>query len=317
MANTDYTSRADAAALVSEEMSRIVYAELPKKSAAMQLMKTIPMGKTITRLPVSSGLASAGWLTGTDNTAGTASDATWENKTITAEELMCIVPVSRAVFEDSDFDFAAQVVPQALTAMGAAIDGAVLFGTSAPTSLATSIYESTDSRVEATSGYALTHVAASAYDVEISNLMALVEAGGYEVNGFIAAPSFKSNLRGLRDTVGQPIFQPSLTAGTPATLYGEPIVYCTNGAWKATSATVMCGDWSQGILGLRQDVSVRIFEEGVISDSTNVRTNLMQADFVAVRITMRLGFQIANPIQTGTAYGSQYPWAVMHPTGWS
>jgi len=317
-ANTDYITRANAAALVSEEMSRIVYAELPKKSAAMQLMRIIPMGKTISRLPVSSALATASWLSPTAYTPGTASNATWENKTVTAEELMTIVPIPRAVFEDSDFDMAAQIVPQALTAMGAAIDAAVLFGTNAPTSFATSIYESTDTDVEATSGFALTHDATSGFDVEMSDLMAKPEAAGYEVNGFICAPATKATLRALRDSAGQPIFQPSLIAGTPATLYGEPIIYCANGAWNATSATIMCGDWTQGILGLRQDVQVRIFEEGVISDSGSVTSNLMQADMVAVRITMRVGFAVANPITvTGGSYGSQYPWATMHPTGWS
>ncbi len=65
--------------------------------------------------------------------------------------------------------------------------------------------------------------------------MGKVEEDGFDVNGFWARRGMKAAFRGLRDDNGQPIFQPSLTAGTPGTLYGESILYPTNGAWDATA----------------------------------------------------------------------------------
>ena len=75
----------------------------------------------------------------------------------------------------------------------------------------------------------------------------------------------KAMFRGLRDDNGQPIFQPSLTAGTPGTLYGESILYPSNGAWDAEQA--LAGDTSAAILAVRQDISYKILTEAVISDA--------------------------------------------------
>ena len=44
-------------------------------------------------------------------------------------------------------------------------------------------------------------------------------------------------------------------------------------------------------------MTFRVFTEGVISDDEgNVVLNLMQQDAVALRVTARFGWQIANPV---------------------
>ncbi len=121
--------------------------------------------------------------------------------------------------------------------------------------------------------------------------------------------------RGLRDANGQPIFQPSLTAGTPGTLYGESILYPTNGAWDATQADLIAGDVSAAILAVRQDISYKILTEAVISDATGkVILNLAQQDAVAMRAVMRVAFAVANPISLqAPTEATRFPFAVLAP----
>lgn len=133
------------------------------------------------------------------------------------------------------------------------------------------------------------------------------------VNGFAARTGVKAKLRGLRDENGNVIFQPSLTAGTPASLYSEPIVYSDqNGAWDS-DIDVIGGDWNKLVVGIRQDITFKIFEEGVISDSDGkVVLNLMQQDSKALRVVVRYGYAVANPInRKNQVEANRYPFAVL------
>jgi hypothetical protein len=70
-----------------------------------------------------------------------------------------------------------------------------------------------------------------------------------------------------------------------------------NGSWDATKAQMFMGDWSKAIVGIRQDITTKIFTEGVISDANGVVIlNLMQQDSIAMRMTMRLAYAVANPV---------------------
>ena len=72
-----------------------------------------------------------------------------------------------------------------------------------------------------------------------------------------------------------------------------------NGSWQSglTGAVMLCGDFSKSIIGIRSDISFKMFTEGVISnDSGVVIMNLMQQDAVAMRMTMRLAYATVNPV---------------------
>jgi HK97 family phage major capsid protein len=157
----------------------------------------------------------------------------------------------------------------------------------------------------------------SAVDIaaDVNLVMGKVEEDGFDVSGFWARRAMKAAFRGLRDQNGQPIFQPSLTAGTPGTLYGEPILYPTNGAWDAAQADLIAGDVSAAILAVRQDISYKILTEAVISDATGkVILNLAQQDAVAMRAVMRVAFAVANPISLqAPTEATRFPFAVLAP----
>ena len=108
----------------------------------------------------------------------------------------------------------------------------------------------------------------------------------------------RAKLRGLKDTTGQPIFKTDMQSGTSYTLDGSPMNFPRNGAFDRSKALMISGDFSELCYSIRQDITFKIFDQGVIQDpdSGEILYNLMQNDMVALRAVMRLGWEIPNPI---------------------
>ena len=82
------------------------------------------------------------------------------------------------------------------------------------------------------------------------------------------------------------------------TLDGSPMNFPRNGAFDRSKALMISGDFSQLAYSIRQDITFKIFDQGVIQDPAtgDILYNLMQNDMVALRAVMRLGWEIPNPI---------------------
>jgi HK97 family phage major capsid protein len=144
-------------------------------------------------------------------------------------------------------------------------------------------------------------------------LFSLVEADGYGVTGSIADITLKSRLRGLRDANGLPLFMRTPQDAAMYELDGTPLAFPMNGSMDVSQAHLFCGDWRQLVFAVRQDITFKVFMEGVIQDAGgNIVYNLMQQDLVALRAVFRLGFQIANPVNRLNAT-NQYPFAALIP----
>ena len=80
---------------------------------------------------------------------------------------------------------------------------------------------------------------------------------------------------------------------------------------------MVAGDWKQAVYAIRQDVTFDVFKSGVVSDDTGkVVYNLMQNDMKAIRMVIRLGWNILNPINAVNPDGSKrFPFAVYEPAG--
>lgn len=303
--------RTDAGALIPEEVSSELFQLLPTKSVCMQMMRTVPMSRKQQRMPVLSVLPIAYFVNG-DTGLKATTEQNWTNKYLNAEELAVIVPIPESVLDDTDFDIWGEIKPRLVEAMAKAIDAAILFGTNKPSTWGTAIATAATS-----AGMTYDRGSVGSQDVgqDINLLMALVEAQGYAINGFAAMPAFKAALRGLRSTTGELLFQPTMQAGTPGMLYGEKIVYCDNGGWATATGHLICGDWSQAIVGLRQDITYKILDQAVIQDSNgDILFNLPQQDMVALRATMRVAFETPNPVTALQATeGSRYPFGILAP----
>ncbi len=308
---TNIIERKDAEALIPVENSREIIQKIVTTSSVLPLMHRLPnMTAKQRKMPVLSAMPVAGFVDG-DNGLKPVSAAKWDKKVITAEEIAVIIPIPEAVLDDADYDIWGELKPSIIAAFNKVIDTNILFETDRtdwPDPIVTTATERTHT-VQIGTGADIAE--------DINQLMTLVEADGFDVNGFAGDVSVKANLRGLRDKNGGLLFQPSLTAGTPSTLYGQNIEFVKNGAWDKTKALVVGGDWSQAVYAIRQDMTYKILDQAVISDSGGkIIYNLPQQDMVALRCVMRLGWQLPNPITSLNEDGeSRYPFAVLTPAG--
>lgn len=220
----------------------------------------------------------------------------WSRKKIYAEEIAVIVPIAEAVLDDSEYDIWGEVRPRLVEAFGRKIDGAILFGEDRPDKWRDDVVTT------AVKAGATVALGADLYDSILgeSGVVAKVEESGYFVNGHMADITMRSKLRGLKDTTGQPLFKSDMQSGTTYTLDGSPMNFPRNGAFDKSKALMISGDFSQLVYSIRQDITFKIFDQGVIQnpDTGEIMYNLMQNDMVALRAVMRLGWEIPNPINS-------------------
>lgn len=309
---TDYdrlTDRTAADSLIPEPVSNEIIEGLPAASAALSTFRRVRMSSKTVKQPVLSALPNAYWVNG-DTGLKKTTELAWGNQTLTAEELAVIVPVPQAVLDDAAFDIWAEARPKLIEAFGAKIDAATLFGVDAPTSWGDGITERAvlagNSHVEGSGG-------SVDFADDIARTIELVENDGYDVNVAYARRKIRGRLRRLRDQNDAPIFQ-TFQQGSPDSLYGNDFLYVRNGSW-VNNYEVIVGDRNMAVLGVRQDITFKLFTEGVISDdSGNVVLNLMQQDSVALRAVMRVAFAVATPISRENDSGD-FPFAVLINSG--
>lgn len=302
-------SRSDAAATIPESVSQVMLTNLQTTSAALSLFQRVPMASNQTRMPVLSALPTAYFVNG-DTGLKQTTEVAWSNKYLNAEEIAAIVPIPEAVLDDSSYDVWGSVRPLVEQAMGRTLDAAVFFGTNKPSSWPDAIVTT----AKATGiDNELTIPTAAAADggiaEDINDLMAMVEADGFDVNGFVAPRTFRALLRRARDTTGQ-----KLLDVTNETVEGVRVVYAMDGLWPSASgsARLFLGDFTKGIIAVRQDFTYKVLDQAVIQDNTGaIVYNLAQQDMVALRVVFRCAFQVANPITySQTTEASRYPFAV-------
>lgn len=307
-----YRSSATAGAdyLVPDEVSTQIIQALPTQSAILQRAKRVTMSSSTLKMPVLDVLPTSYWVGGDTGLKQTATQA-WSGVELVAAELAVIVPIPNAYIDDAQVPIWDEVRPRLAEAIGRQIDLAGLFGVNKPASwTTTSIYEGA-----VAAGNTVIAGAGVDFAQDVSNLGGLVAADGYAVNGFASRPGLSWKLTGLRSTQGAPVYQPDLQNGSPnaGNLYGYPVSEVNNGSWNAHNAELIAGDWNYALLGVRQDISYDMYDQGVISDdSGKVIMNLMQQDSQAMRVVMRVGFATANPVTALNGTGStRFPFGVV------
>jgi len=296
--------------LARPEYVNQIFQSAVEQSAVMQLARRLPnMGSQTTNMAVLSAMPIAYFVNGDTGLKQTTEQA-WSKKTITAEEIAAIVPIPEAVLADSNIDIWGEIKPRIGEAIGRVVDNAILFDVSSPTSWPDAIMTSITANSKTISLAANPDL----YDAVLSEngTFALVEACGYANTGSIASVGMQGRLRGNRTSEGMPIFQRALD-GT-YTFSGERIIFQRNGAWNEITALQINGQWDQIVFSIRQDMTFKLLTEGVIQDEGGtIIYNLAQQDMVALRCVFRMGWQIANPINSVDETGTRYPFAALVP----
>lgn len=305
-------SRSDAASLVPEVVSNDIMTGVMNDSAALTMFRQIPMSSSVTRMPVLSALPTAYFVQG-DTGLKQTTEAAWGNKYLNAEELAAIVPIPEAVLDDINFDVWGSVQPLLVDAIARSLDAAIFFGTNKPASWPTDI---ATAAVAAGNVVARGTNAAAAGGVvgDMSDLFATVEADGFDVNGVIANSAYRGRLRQARATTGEQLIADADQV-TAASVYGVPVRYPMRGLWPTglSAAEAFAGDFTQAVLGVRQDITWKVLDQAVIQDNTGaIVYNLAQQDMVALRVVARFAFQIANTLNYDQIVeASRYPFAVL------
>jgi len=284
--------------LVPQPLAATIIQEAPKASAALTLMNRTTLSSKTQRMPVLDVLPMAYWVGGDTGMKQTTQMA-WQNVIMVVEELACIVPIPIAYLDDAEVPLWAQVQPRITEAVGALIDSAVLWGINKPTTWGEAVFTGAEK-----SGHWVTEGAGTDLGVDVSTLGQQMAQTGYTVSGFAAMPGMNWKLVGIRSAQGVPIYQPDMTGTPGGKLYGYNLTEINNGSWQmpTAGALLLAGDFSKAIIGIRQDISFKMFTEGVISDDTGkVILNLMQQDAVAMRMVMRLAYATVNPVTVMSA----------------
>lgn len=278
-------TKRNAEALFSvDEVSDIIQGVI-KESAVLKMFTQLPnMTSGAMRMRVLDGLPMAYWVGSTNNGRKNITEMAWANKYIVPEELAVIVPIKEDVLDDASIDIWAQVRPRLVEAIGKKIDQAILVGVDKPAGFRADLLTSI-----LNAGAYVSQGSGTLYSA-INDAMVKVEESGYNPTGIIGGVDVKGKFRMMLDTSGQPI------KGTE--IDELPKAYIDNGAWDKTKAQMIVGDFTQAVYSIRQDITYKLLTEAVIQDPSDgtIKYNLAQEDMVALRVVMRLGWEIPNPI---------------------
>ncbi|QKN87709.1 major capsid protein [Microbacterium phage Ixel] len=312
-------TRADALALLARQDINEIVKPDTANSVVLSAFRQVRMSAGVARMPVLAALPTAGFVT--DGAANEAtgvkptSKVSWTNKELIAEEIAVIVPVHENTLADSNFDVWGEVRPLVAQEFGRVLDAAVLFGTNKPTTwvdpaLVPGAIAAGNYQVEGSGGEDTTRTDLA---VDFNEAFGLVEDDEFDVNLAITGRFLRRKLRGLRDDDGQPIYLDALRSdGSTASIYGQDLLYVRNGGWDRDVATALVGDRSKVVIGIREDVQVKLLDQATLGTGAN-QINLAERDMIALRFKFRVAF--ATAYSTARIGGSpeDYPFAVITP----
>lgn len=300
-------------ALIQEQLVNTIQQDAPKQSVFMGLARKLPnMTSKQTRMPVLDMLPMAYWVNG-DNGFKQTSEQAWDNVYLTAEELAVIVPIPEAVVDDASFDILGEIQPRVVEAIGQRVDSAIIFGVNRPAAWPADII----TRARQAGNNVAPGASPNYYDLIMGDggLIAKVEASGRMVTGALSGMGMRAKLRGLKGTDGHPIFKSDMQGSTQYALDGAPMYFPMNGAFDNSVAQLIVGDFSQAVYSIRQDITVKILDQGVIQDPNTkaIVYNLAQQDMIALRVVFRMGWALPNPATRMDGDRTSCPFAYLEP----
>ncbi len=295
-------ARSDVEDLIDEQVAAEIFQGVTKSSKALSMFRRLPnMTSDKTKLRVLDSLPVAYFVDETTNNGrkNTTKQA-WDKKYINAAELAVIVPIKENVLNDASIDIWSEVRPRIVEAFAKKIDNAMFFGVDKPTDWRAGLVPSVIS-----AGASVTETDNGLYS-DINDTMVKVEESGYEVNGILGGVGLKGKFRMMTDKNGQPLNTTEIGSLNR--------FYMDNGVWDKDEATLIVGDFNQAVYAIRQDVTYKVLDQAVIQDTDgSILYNLAQEDMVALRVTMRLGWEIPNPVNALNETASRFPFAALVP----
>ena len=295
-------TRTDVDALIETQVASEIFEGVVKESKALSMFKRLPnMTSDKTKIRVLDTLPVAYFVDETKNNGRkNLTKMAWESKYINAAELAVIVPIKENVLNDASIDIWAEVKPRIVEAFGRKIDNAIFNGVDKPADWREGLIPSI-----VAAGKEVTETGELYSD--INDVMTEVEESGYNVTGLVGGVGLKGKFRMMTDKNGQPLNATEIGSLNRA--------YLDNGAWNKTLSTLVAGDFNQAVYSIRQDVTYKVLDQAVIQDPSTgeILYNLAQDDMVALRVVMRLGWEIPNPVNALDETETRFPFASLKP----
>ncbi len=105
----------------------------------------------------------------------------------------------------------------------------------------------------------------------------------------------------------------SIDSATQITLSANATATAAGVTFNEVPPIAIAGDFRQGLLGVRQDITWKVLDQAVLTDAAgNIQINLAQQDAVAIRVVARFGFAVANVVTYDQPNESaRWPFAVL------
>jgi HK97 family phage major capsid protein len=244
--------------VLTKEISNEVVKGVQKGSAIMQLSKIEPMKTGEKVIPVLDGLNA--YVVGEGEKIGTA-DAGFKPVTLKTKKHAIIVPFSSELVNESIVDVFEEIKDDINEQF------ARLFDKNAISNIVTAVAGNTVTE-GATEG--------QNFAEDLSDAMALAEAKGFDVNGFVTGHATKNRFRKLKDANGNSLYVPAITDAMADELYGQPVAYSFG---LDADTTAVMGDFRYSVVGVQGDIQYKLLEEATVNG-----VNLAEQDMVALRV---------------------------------
>ena len=259
---------------VPVEVSSELIKQIVDQSTAFEVCRHVPMTSAKKVLPVLTDTGSAFW-TGEGEKIKT-SVMGFDYPELEAKKLAVIIPVTKEKMADTVINVLAELKEGIADAFSRTIDSAVFFGNKSP--FKRNLFDIAEPKKV---------VKTDKIDLDISEAMGKVEEDEYSVTSIVTHNGMKKTFRNLRDTNGNALVVPGGVSGSQ--IYQTPIFVPQAKAWDKTKAEVILGDFTKAVIGTREDITYEILTEATVGE-----INLAEQDLIAVKCTMRFGFEVIN-----------------------
>jgi HK97 family phage major capsid protein len=270
---------------IPSEEGTLILKDFLQNSVVAQLAKPEAMTKPVKEFTYLAEGPGAYWVDEGERIQ--TSKATWLTAKMEAKKLGVIIPVSKEFLRYTVTDFFAQMRPAIAEAFYIKFDQAALFGNDSPYAAGVSVWENIDA-----SGNKIEQGARENLYLDLNDLIALVENGDNEPNGFTTTRRFRKDLRGTVDNNNLPIFNDA-RGGVTAQALGLPIGFADGKSWDYEKAQLLTGDWDYARYGVLQGIEYSISEDATLTtivDAEGNPINLFERDMFALRATMHVAF---------------------------
>lgn len=240
--------------LVPDEYERTLVEALEEENVFRQMAKVIQTSSGDRKIPVVASKGTASWID--EEGAFPESDDSFGQVSIGAYKLGTMIKVSEELLNDSVFDLQSYISREFARRIGAKEEEAFFTGNGTGKPLGI---------LAATGGAETGVTAASATAVTADELIDLyysLKSPYRKKSVWVLNDSTIKSIRKLKDTNGQYLWQPSLTAGTPDTILGRPVkTSAYMPAIAAGAKSIAFGDFSYYWIADRQGRSFKRLNE--------------------------------------------------------